>query len=272
MIGIVDLAGGFGNYLFLYAFGLNLKKQGVNVYIYNPTKKYYLEPSEFGFNKLKGLKFLSLEIYKKLNKKNNNYLLINSEQIINKKFDVKELYVDKKVISFNGFFQDYSFVQENISQIRDAISQSTNNINSDQNNLIPNTMLHVRRGDYLELGEELSINYYKEAISYCKKNIKNFNFNVYTDDYEWTKNQDIFKDANKIENTPNIEKRIENSVLSTFKEMLGYENFIIANSTYSWWAAVLGSDDKSVVTCPSPFYKTHNNNLELNNWVILDRE
>ena len=54
--------------------------------------------------------------------------------------------------------------------------------------------------------------------------------------------------------------------------MLGYENFIIANSTYSWWAAVLGADDKSVVTCPSPFYKTHNNNLELNNWVILDRE
>ena len=36
------------------------------------------------------------------------------------------------------------------------------------------TLVHVRRGDYVDVGENLNIKFYEESITYCKENIKNF--------------------------------------------------------------------------------------------------
>ena len=62
----------------------------------------------------------------------------------------------------------------------------------------------VRRGDYLSLKEDLSIEFYQNALIYCKENIKNFNYEIFTDDIEWVKNQNIFRDALEI-NPPSDE-------------------------------------------------------------------
>ena len=56
-------------------------------------------------------------------------------------------------------------------------------------------MVHVRRKDYLEMKEELSINYYKNAINIANKKIMNCQFDVFTDDFEWVKKQKLFNNA-----------------------------------------------------------------------------
>ncbi len=272
MIGIVDLSGGFGNHLFLYSLGLYLKKNGIKVYFYNPEKKYYIDPSLFNFRKLENIKYSSLEIYKKLNKIHKNYKKISLDEVAKNNFNIEKIFLDKKIISFNGYFQNYLIVNENLEELKKILLDISKDYKINETDDTTNTMVHVRRSDYVNIGEQLDINYYKKAISYCQENIKNFNFNVFTDDYEWVKSQSIFKDANKIENSLDIEKRIEKNVLTTFFEMMNYKNFIISNSTFSWWSAILGSDNNSVVTCPEPFFRNEKSDLTLDKWVIFPRE
>ena len=46
-------------------------------------------------------------------------------------------------------------------------------------------MIHVRRSDYLQLGIELPLEYYVEALKLLENKIDQFHFDIYTDDYEW---------------------------------------------------------------------------------------
>ena len=57
----------------------------------------------------------------------------------------------------------------------------------------------------------------------------------------------------------------------TFNILSNATNMIMSNSTFSWWAAYLGSN-KSVIVAPSKWY---NNNLfsseiYLNDWVTVE--
>ena len=53
--------------------------------------------------------------------------------------------------------------------------------------------------------------------------------------------------------------------------MIRHENFIISNSTYSFMAALLGSDEKSDVYQPSPWMKEKNKNLIVKDWRTINR-
>ena len=55
--------------------------------------------------------------------------------------------------------------------------------------------------------------------------------------------------------------------------MMKYNNYIIANSTYSWWAAILNESSSSVIVQPEPFYKwVTNANLLVPNWIKIARK
>ena len=43
-------------------------------------------------------------------------------------------------------------------------------------------------------------------------------------------------------------------VIKTFSQMLSYENYIIANSSFSYMAAHLGSSENSKVLYPEPWF------------------
>ena len=97
--------------------------------------------------------------------------------------------------------------------------------------------MHVRRGDYLKLNEELKESFYFHAIKAGKEKIeKNFNYTVFTDDYDWVINSNIFTDAKIVYSSNSIDDTLE-----TFAEMLSYENFIVGNSTFSLVPALLSN-------------------------------
>lgn len=268
MIGIVDLSGGFGNHLFQYSFALNLKKFGVRVYLYNQENKKYFDPKDFGLKKLNLFYIIILNFLKKFESFNKKYKILTSHEIMENKLDFQNLFKDKKIISFNGYFQDYNSSIENLQFIKNIIFDHLNIENSKTNK----TLLHVRRSDYVDNNENLDLKYYREALNYCKKNIKDFRYDIFTDDYEWVIKQDIFQDANYVENSQNISKRNEDDVWDTFSKMLLYDNFIIANSTFSWWAALIKSNNQSIIIQPEPFFKAFNNaRLKVPEWISFDR-
>ena len=128
------------------------------------------------------------------------------------------------------------------------------------------TTIHVRRGDYTNLRDvywNLSHLYYFKAtnILLVKKAV------VFSDDIEWCKT--IFKDTDcyfvnerehdsyQIGYTASAEQDAKNFTFEDVTElalMSMFQKNIIANSTFSWWAAWLNEDPKKLVVAPSRWY------------------
>ncbi len=275
MIGIVDMMGGFGNQLFQYGIGILLKKQGLDIYIYESDKeshnrKIVIPNSEFGLKKIGRKDLFLVNILKSTFFLKNYYEIVNDLMLSNLEQinDIKKS--PKKIISFNGFWQKKEFVDEYFNDIKNVILENNIIKQSRTQNIKGSTLVHVRRTDYKDNNEVLSSKYYQHSLKYCKENVDNFNYSIFTDDYEWVKSQKIFKDAVSI-NIPKDQQSYKNNVLSTFGEMLNFENYIIANSTFSWWAAKISSKKNSKILYPDPFFKAEPFDAFYSNWKPINR-
>lgn len=134
--------------------------------------------------------------------------------------------------------------------------------------------IHVRRTDYLNLPEiynVLTINYYRSAVNYFNEKYTGVKFWLFSDDIEGA--QVFLSDIvhfDQIVNSPiNVPLGENMQLMSNFK------GIIIANSTFSWWAAYLGhmSGKTFDVVLPTRFSTLNNDNpakyLKLNGWNML---
>ena len=114
--------------------------------------------------------------------------------------------------------------------------------------------IHVRRGDYLKLGIGLSETYYKEAIRRLIKKHpgEDLHFYVFSDDIEYCKKLfETYDEGNfYFPNYKNEKKTVYDMYL-----MSQCKSLIIANSTYSWWAAYLADDAAEVIAPVSGIWK-----------------
>lgn len=117
--------------------------------------------------------------------------------------------------------------------------------------------IHVRRTDYVDNQFYINLmetDYYERAMELFPDE----KFLVFSDDIEWCKQQDIFKNCAFSEN---------NTELEDLKLMAGCKAHIIANSSYSWWAAYI-SGDKTIA--PRTWFTDGAQRISLpNNWTIL---
>ena len=132
--------------------------------------------------------------------------------------------------------------------------------------------LHVRRGDYLNSPDYKGIcnlDYYKKAIEVVRtKNNADIIFLVFSNDIKWCQdNLSPFFKNNKVVfvdwNTGN----------NSFKDMYLMEQCnanIIANSSFSWWAAYLNETPGKIVISPSK-YKNQDLgfNVHLDEWICI---
>ena len=114
----------------------------------------------------------------------------------------------------------------------------------------------------------MKITFYKEALLKINKNISKVDFDVVTDDVEWVKNQKIFNKSDNIF-PPSDEK---DKVIELFSKMLDYKNFIIGNSTFSFWGALVGSNVDSKVVISKKFAQMLNLDLgkQFSNLIEID--
>lgn len=128
--------------------------------------------------------------------------------------------------------------------------------------------VHVRRGDYLQLSQYhpvLPVEYYNEAMDHFPDR----SFVVFSDDPEWCAQaiKGIWQDRRMVLfHSPH--DFIDLYLMSQC------EDFIIANSTYSWWGAWLNPNPNKTVIAPKqwfgPGYDHHSTeDIVPDNWVKI---
>lgn len=141
-------------------------------------------------------------------------------------------YARKNKIS-DRYFQDPMFFKEYADEIKsffqEGILSSTDAI-----------AIHVRRGDYVNHSfyvDLMKVDYYQKAMTVMFPGER---FIVFSDDIEWCKTQEVFKNCEFMHGTE----------LEDMNNMASCRGHIIANSSFSWWAAWI-SPHSRIVVAPS---------------------
>jgi hypothetical protein len=189
-----------------------------------------------------------------------------------KTFSYDETYVQNcpDNVSIFGYFQtekyfenisdvirdDFKFKSEIINTCREFISQVSNPI-----------ALHVRRTDYVEKSQDhppCSLDYYSKALSNFDKDREVI---IFSDDPEWCKQQELFSSDRFLVAEGN-DNRYDMCLMSMC------DDFVIANSSFSWWGAWLAN--RGTVIAPSRWfgdtgYTANNNTKDIipDRWIKL---
>lgn len=173
-------------------------------------------------------------------------------------FHYKKIKINNKNTDLVGYFQSYKYFKDYEYEIKNLL---TPNICYGINDY---TSIHVRRGDYTNLKNEyieLTLdNYYNKAMSMTDSD----KFIVFSDDINWCRN--IFK-GNRFEFCESSNE------IEDFAKMISCKNNIIANSTFSWWAAYLNQYPDKIVIAPKKWFgpNLNHNTKDLipNKWKLI---
>jgi hypothetical protein len=134
--------------------------------------------------------------------------------------------------------------------------------------------LHVRRGDFVTLSDAAqvhglcSIEYYRRAIDIVRSRFSDCQFLVFSDDPEWAR-AELPPDPSAVFVTGNDLCPEQDLAL-----MSACKHHIIANSSFSWWAAWLGYSPEQLVIAPDPWYaspKLDARDLAISRWQYISR-
>lgn len=180
-----------------------------------------------------------------------------------------------------GWWQDFRFFDEAAEDIRSEIVPKTKpNINNkyiyDLAELDNGICISIRGGNYLypTIRKKLFVcdkEYFYNAIKVVKDSIKNPKFVIFSDDLDWVKRymnfEEKFKDCEFYYETGN------DTVEEKLRMMSQFKNFIISNSSFSWWAQYLSKKDNKYVIAPDRWFTNGNRcGLYMDNWTVIDTE
>ncbi|MES2731706.1 MAG: alpha-1,2-fucosyltransferase, partial [Bacteroidota bacterium] len=124
--------------------------------------------------------------------------------------------------------------------------------------------IHIRRGDYLispHIYPACTVDYYRNAVDYMKKNHGVTRFMVFGDDMGWARQTLQGDEFTFVEG----QKSIEDLFLMSF-----CDHNIIANSSFSWWGSYLNANPSKVVVAPRRWILNQNaKDVYCPNWTIL---
>ena len=225
------------------------------------------------YPKLAFARKITLKIYSLLNI---NFFIDSTEYIFDPNIGMKK----DGINIFIGGWSNVRYIEPVLQKLRNElhfdltkIGEKNKDILNKINNGVFDTCIHVRRGDYVEgpesdtYGGIADANYYMEAITSNLVDDKKtciFSGGPFTNDSRWF--EENFPDLNVTYVNWNSG---ENSYLDMFL-MSRFPRKIIANSTFSIWAALLSSDNDKVI-CPS-MYTNYNTKSEvyLHSWIRID--
>ncbi len=290
---LIQLQGGLGNQMFQYAFARILAESNKDIVVLENSffeakeKKEGFTPRQFELgifdNHYVEATNLDIQLFNKLSivNKIKRKLGLNYPKIYNEpnfEFNSEALSI-LSPIYLKGYFQSYKYFLGHEDLIRTFFSFPTNKLDSRNKELLSkfknqNTIaVHIRRGDYVtdkltqQFHGNCSLEYYYGAIKGLQTNNKDFTLVFFSDDSDWVKEQfgdlpcsKIFVDHNKNEDS--------------WKDMFlmsSCQHNIIANSSFSWWAAWLNNNPEKVVVAPKEWFATtkKTNDLIPSEWIRL---
>jgi hypothetical protein len=286
----VEIVGGLGNQLFIffaaYSHSINFSKELVLncSEISSAESQHYSNIDSFEF--VRG--FQVLTTHKKNKTKNiieaicrRNRLLSLVLFKLTGVFYPKGLGYDSSLYRYRnirricGYYQSFKYLENLMNQnqfLNLSLCQKSEWFNElfDEISTRQIIVVHVRRKDYYSVKDTiglLSREYYEGAISYLETILPQSDIWVFSDDISEAKELLGGISSAKISwmEPPNNSDPAESLVLMSYGE-----GIIMANSSFSWWAAATGNVAKKVVA-PSPWFK-HLDEPELlipNNWYLV---
>lgn len=286
----VRISGGLGNQLFQYAFGRyleNILKCEVFFDIQTNKKSVDFTNRELGitsFNiniklatnsQLKIVKHFKKGMINRINRKitqilpfiyKSYFVEFGMHNKIKNKFIKRNCYYDGYWQNFNYLKPIQDILQKEI-KIKSNISEEFQNILNkiEMSNAIS---IHIRRGDYISIKKNrqkymsCSLEYYNNAIDFFIKENSESIFYIFSDDIPWAKNNFCGSHFSFIN---------ENKAHQDLYLMSRCKSNIIANSTFSWWAAWINPNKNKIVVAPKYWYIKNNLTSELipESWVRM---
>jgi hypothetical protein len=177
-------------------------------------------------------------------------------------------------IYLKGFWQSYRFFEHAADIIRTELKPSvplseTTRKWVERIRQTNSVCVHVRRGDYLQTSFGLCPpSYYAEAVRVIRERVEHPTFFVFSDDLPWCRdNLPIDGMVLVADASPPDDPVSELLTMATCRHQ------IIANSTFSWWAAWLARHGDQVVAAPEPWISICSSSVDLlpSNWIRLAR-
>jgi Glycosyl transferase family 11. len=136
----------------------------------------------------------------------------------------------------------------------------------------PSLFIHIRRSDYLKKEVQdyhgtMDADYYNKALEYVSKKAPNLKVYFFSDDIEWVK-QNIKIDHPYEMVTGNL----THTAIEDFYLMSRCQHAIIANSSFSWWAAWLNNHPAKIVVAPGRWFintKLNTKDIIPPNWTLI---
>jgi hypothetical protein len=232
---------------------------------------YYKDAVDDGIgNKLRSELFDSFDLKVNIGFLNNGHAPVVKERFFH--FDEELFSLCPDHVSLQGFFQTEKYFKHIENEIREDFTFNDGILNPCKEMIesVDNPIaLHIRRTDYVSNSENhynLSLSYYDKALSMFESDR---NVIVFSDDPSWCNEQELFSDDRFLisENTDN---RVDLCLMTLCSD------FIIANSTYSWWGAWLSNNPNKKVIAPVEWFgktgytKDHNtDDLIPNEWTRI---
>ncbi|MEI8390618.1 MAG: alpha-1,2-fucosyltransferase [bacterium] len=267
---VVKIIGGIGNQMFQYAVGLCLAEK-------NNTE---LKLAISDFAKYGNRKF-------QLNVFNINAEIATQDEIDKIKSEnyrkEKHFHFDSKVLDLpdnvylDGYWQSEKYFKDIETIIRKEFTfketpDDTNQELLDKIKSSNSVCIHIRRGDYVStlkarlVHGTCSLNYYKKAMSFIIRKIENPHFYIFSDDTDWVKKNFKINDKMTI-----VDNNNDSSGCLDLMLMSNCQHFIIANSSFSWWASWLGKNPRKLIFAPKRWFGILSNvsskDLYVKEWI-----
>jgi len=177
-------------------------------------------------------------------------------------------------IYLDGYFQNEDYFKTIRKQllldfkfpaVRYENKEIANQINSDPHAV----SIHVRRGDYLKLKTGafhglLPFSYYQLAQQKIEEEIPAPHYYVFSDDPEWC--------CSAFSSSAKAVTIVSNRANKSWEDMYLMsicKHHIIANSSYSWWAAWLNNYPQKMVIAPDKWFATASADIVPPQWIRI---
>lgn len=229
---VVKLMGGLGNQLYQYAFGLAQKANGMEV----SYDRSWFDNRINGTHRNYHLDKFGIEV------PFNSFL---NQQVIHETI-YDPVLLEVANCNFWGYWQYVSYYQPILKALQDTLKVKVSFYTTEYKNLLKTaenrvvTGIHIRRGDYLTTKgfQVLPVSYYFQALKETNEDL----LYIFSDDLPWCKKnlkQVYFKPELVFVDLPDF---------LSWDLMRQCQNLIIANSSFSQWAAFVNENkDKKII-------------------------
>ena len=177
-------------------------------------------------------------------------------------------------VKWYGYFQSSELALGSVLELEDRIKGNSSNLSKmiDLEENVNSIGVHIRQGDYVNNRKyiDLSYSYYQNALGKILRT-KSYEQIVIYSDSPLQSNPIARQLRHEFQGVTFYDSSGE-SDFSTLLEMSAHSGLVLANSTYSWWAAALRNYGEKIVVRPKHYFTDRSLALDFypKCWIISE--